>query len=219
MSDFANALADLLTKMDAKLDALGEKQAALDAKLERYSAFLVKKMNETADTVTNVQTAQAKLVTDSLEKMGHQVYVMERQIAGRLSTDEQNNAVMEKLDRTAENLQHTVERSINLISYHGRTIEQALTEKTEQLAKQMQTDLDRHQAEAEALSIQIEQAFARFDDILIANPEAVPENPEAVPENPEAVPDNPEIAVFENPEAVPENPEPVIETGDDRGGF
>ncbi|MBR4200551.1 MAG: hypothetical protein IKQ91_04645 [Oscillospiraceae bacterium] len=230
MSDFANALADLLTKMDQKIDALGEQQKAMDAKLERYSAFLVKKMNETADSVANVQTAQAKLVTESLDKMGHQVDIMERQIAGRLSPDEQNTAVLQKLDQTADKLQHTVERSINLVGYHGNTIEQSLTAASERLAAQIEESVKQQEAHADAFSKRFEQFCARIDcgaDAPIEKPEAVPENPEAVPENPEAFPENPEAGIFEapdapvenpaapieNPQAPVENPEPVIETG------
>lgn len=196
MSEFANALADLLTKMDQKLDALAEQQKALDAKLERYSAYLVKKMSDTAETLTNVQTAQAKLVTEELGKMGRQVDVMERQIAGRLSPEEKNDAVINKLNETADSLHHSVERSINLISYHGRTIEQGLTAQSEQLSR----------------------AVAQLQDVRMTAPERI--------ENPDGVLENPEIAVFENPEAeiitppdVPvENPEAVILTGDDHGG-
>lgn len=203
MSEFANALADLLTKMDQKLDALAEQQKALDAKLERYSAYLVKKMNDTAETLTNVQTAQAKLVSDAMDKMGRQVDVMERQIAGRLSPEEKNDAVMNKLSETADSLHHSVERSINLISYHGRTIEQSLAAQTEQLS----------------------QAVAQLQNAVLTDPARI-ERAEAVPENPDGVLENPEIAVFENPDAefitppdVPvENPEAVILNGDDRGG-
>lgn len=230
MSDFANALADLLTKMDQKIDALGEQQKALDAKLERYSAYLVKKMNDTADSVTNVQTAQAKLVTESLDKIGHQVDAMERQVAGRLSPDEQNNAVLQKLDQTADKLQHTVERSINLVGYHGNTIEQSLAATTERLAAQIEAGVQKQEQQADAFGKRFAQFCARIDrgaDVPVERHEAVPENPEAVPENPEAFPENPEIAVFEapeapvenppapieNPEAPVENPEPVIENG------
>lgn len=193
MSEFANALADLLTKMDKKLDALAEQQKALDAKLERYSAFLVKKMNDTAETLTNVQTAQAKLVSDEIGRMGHQMDAMERQIAGRLSPDEKNDAVMAKLNETAESLHHSVERSINLIGYHGRTIEQSLAAQAEQLAR------------AEAL--------------WIVRADAVPENPDAVLENPEiAVFENPEAVLDTPPDVQVENPDAVILTGDDKGG-
>lgn len=193
MSEFANALAELLTQMDKKLDALAEQQKALDAKLERYSAFLVKKMNDTAETLTNVQTAQAKLVSDEISKMGHQMDAMERQIAGRLSPAETNDAVLQKLNETAESLHHSVERSINLIGYHGRTIEQSLAAQAEQLAR------------AEAL--------------WIDRADAVPENPDAVLENPEiAVFENPDAALITPPDVKVENPDAVILTGDDTGG-
>lgn len=136
MSEVANVLAELLTKMDQKLDALAEQQKQLDAKLERYSAFLVKKMNDTAETLTNVQTAQAKLVTEEMTKMTRQMNVMERQIAGHpLPEEETSDAVLQKLNETSESLHHSIERSINLIGYHGRTIEQNLAEYAKQVSQ------------------------------------------------------------------------------------
>lgn len=136
MSEIANVLAEMLTKMDQKLDALAEQQKQLDAKLERYSAYLVKKMNDTAETVANVQTAQAKLVTEEMTKMTRQMNVMERQIAGRpLPEDETSDAVLQKLNETSESLHHSIERSINLIGYHGRTIEQSLAEYVKQVSQ------------------------------------------------------------------------------------
>ena len=175
MSEAANALADFLTKMDQKLDAL-------DGKVERYSAYMVKKLNDTSD-------------------MGSQISAMERQIGAYLSPDTTNDAVIAKLNETADALQHTMERSINLIGYHGDRLQRRLTESVQQIENGLQ------------------ERSAVFE-----KPEAVPEELHAVPENPEGTFEKPETAVFENPDAhyipqpdVPvENPEPVIETGDGR---
>ena len=197
MSEAANALADFLTKMDQKLDAL-------DGKVERYSAYMVKKLNETSDTLANMQTAQLKLMTESLETMGSQISAMERQIGAYLSPDTTNDAVIAKLNETADALQHTMERSINLIGYHGDRLQRKLTESVQQV----ENGLQQH-------------------NMVFEKPEAVPEQLHAVPENPEGTFENPEVSVFENPEAeyieqpdVPvENPEPVIQTGDDKEGI
>ena len=192
MSEAANALADFLTKMDQKLDAL-------DGKVERYSAYMVKKLNETSDTLANMQTAQLKLMTESLDTMGSQISAMERQIGAYLSPDTTNDAVIAKLNETSDALQHTMERSINLIAYHGDRLQRKLTESVNQI----ENGLSEHSA-------------------VFEKPDAVPEQLHAFPENPEGTFENPEVSVFENPEAeyiappdVPvENPEPVIETGE-----
>ncbi|MCQ2408162.1 MAG: hypothetical protein MJ065_06495 [Oscillospiraceae bacterium] len=235
MSDFANALAELLTKMDQKLDALEKQQRELDSKLERYSAFIVKKLNETSETICNTQTAQLKLFDDGMRKMGQQLDVMERLVAGRTDPDAVNDPVMAKLTETSDALQHTVERSINLISYHSAQIEKTLAAAAQAASEKA----DEEAARAEALSRKLSFEFEHLHDELLTNHEiiektdAVPENPQAVPEELEAFPENPdgnyenpEIEVFENPEAFPdnpeaypenpepsfENPEPVIET-------
>lgn len=192
MSEAANALADFLTKMDQKLDAL-------DGKVERYSAYMVKKLNETSDTLANMQTAQLKLMTESLDTMGSQISAMERQIGAYLSPDTTNEAVISKLNETSDALQHTMERSINLIAYHGDRLQRRLSESVQQI----ENGLQEHSA-------------------VFEKPDAVPEQLHAVPEKPEGSFENPDVAVFENPEAqyitppdVPvENPEPVIETGE-----
>ena len=194
MSEAANALADFLNKMDQKLDAL-------DGKVERYSAYMVKKLNDTSDTLANMQTAQLKLMTESLDTMGSQISAMERQIGAYLSPDTTNDAVIAKLNETADALQHTMERSINLIGYHGDRLQRKLTESMQQIENGLQ------------------ERSAVYE-----KPEAVPEQLHAVPENPEASFEKPEVSVFENPEAdyitppdVPvENPEPLIVTGDGR---
>ena len=190
MSEAANALADFLTKMDQKLDAL-------DGKVERYSAYMVKKLNETSDTLANMQTAQLKLMTESLDTMGSQISAMERQIGAYLSPDTTNEAVIAKLNETSDALQHTMERSINLIAYHGDRLQRRMSESVQQI----ENGLHEHSA-------------------VVEKPDAVPEQLHAVPETPEGTFENPDVAVFENPEAqyitppdVPvENPEPVIRT-------
>lgn len=192
MSEAANALADFLTKMDQKLDAL-------DGKVERYSAYMVKKLNETSDMLANMQTAQLKLMTENLETMGSQISAMERQIGAHLSPEATNDAVIAKLNETSDALQHTMERSINLIAYHGDRLHRKLMESVQQIENGM---------------------YER--GVVFEKPEAMPEQMNALPENPEGSLENPEISVFENPEAqyitppdVPvENPDPMIETGE-----
>ena len=186
MSEAANALADFLTKMDQKLDAL-------DGKV----AYMVNKLNETSDTLANMQTAQLKLMTESLDTLGSQISAMERQIGAYLSPDTTNDAVIAKLNETSDALQHTMERSINLIAYHGDRLQRRLSESVQQI----ENGLQEHSA-------------------VFEKPDAVPEQLHAVPEKPEGTFENPEVAVFENPEAqyitppdVPvENPEPDIRT-------
>ena len=216
MSDFANALAELMTKMDQKLDALEKSQKELDGKLERYSAFIVKKLNETSETICNTQTAQLKLFDESMRKMGQQLDVMERLVAGRTDPDAVNDPVMAKLTEASDALQHTVERSINLISYHSAQIEKTLAEAAQAASEKAEAEAER----ADALSRKLSLAFEHLYDELLTNqemiekPDAVPENPQTVPEeldafpeNPEGSYENPEIRVFENPEAFPDNPE------------
>ncbi len=210
MSEAANALADFLTKMDQKLDAL-------DGKLERYSAYMVKKLNDTSDQLVNMQTAELKMLEDSLGTMGSQISAMERQIGAYLSPDTNNDAVIAKLTETSDALQHTMERSINLIGYHGDRLQNKLTESVRQIEEGM-----------------------KQHSLVIENPAAVPEQLHALPENPEGSFENPEISVFEKPEAPVEspdahidnpeaeyrqeydapveNPEAVIDTGDSHGG-
>lgn len=190
MGETANALADFLTKMDQKLDAL-------DGKFERYSAFMVKKLNDTTDTLVNMQTSELKMLTESLDKMGSQISAMERQIASHLSPDTTNDAIIAKLNETSDALQHTMERSINLIGYHGDLMQRKLAESVQQVENGMKQHC-----------------------MTYEKPEAVPEQLHAVPENPDGVFENPETSVFENPDGeyivqpdVPvENPEPVIES-------
>ncbi len=211
MGEAANALADFLNKMDQKLDAL-------DGKVERYSAYMVKKMNDTSDTLVNMQTAQLKLLTENLDTMGKQISAMERQIGTHLSPDTNNDAVIAKLNETADALQLTLERSINLIGYHGDRLHRKLTESVQQV----ENGLRQHN-----LVIENPSAVPENPTCKIEGMDAVPENPtgkiegiDAVPENPEGAFENPEVSVFENPEAdykilpdVPvENPDPVIET-------
>lgn len=186
MSETANALADFLTKMDQKLDAL-------DGKVERYSAYLIKKMNETSESLANMQTAQLKLLTESLDTMGSQISAMERQIGAYLSPDTTNDAVIAKLNETADALQHTMERSINLIGYHGDRLQRKLTESVQQVENGL-----------------------KQQNLVIENPEAVPEQLHAIPENPDGTFENPEIEVFENPDAAVENPDAVIERGEEQ---
>ncbi len=190
MGETANALAEFLTKMDQKLDAL-------DGKFERYSAFMVKKLNDTTDTLVNMQTSELKMLTESLDKMGSQISAMERQIASHLSPDTTNDAIIAKLNETSDALQHTMERSINLIGYHGDLMQRKLAESVQQVENGM-----------------------KQHDMTYEKPESVPEQLHAVPENPDGVFVNPETSVFENPDGeyivqpdVPvENPEPVIES-------
>lgn len=218
MSETANALADFLTKMDQKLDALGEQQKQLDAKLERYSAFMVKKLNDTSEQLVNMQTAQLKLLTESLDQMGSQVSVMERQIGAYISPDATNEQVMAKLTETSDALQHTMERSINLIGYHGMQIDKRLSESVQAMTAQMEADMQREQRNSDAISQKISSWFDRFasGQAVIENPEAEPEQLDAFPENPDGTYDNAEIEVFEKPDASVENPEAVIERGEER---
>lgn len=222
MSETANALADFLTKMDQKLDAMGEQQKQLDAKLERYSAFMVKKLNDTSEQLVNMQTAQLKLLTESLDQMGSQVSVMERQIGAYLSPDATNEQVMAKLTETSDALQDTMERSINLIGYHGQQIDKRLSESVQAMTAQLEADMQREQTNNDALSqklsAELSQWFDRFQagQAVIENPEAEPEQLDAFPENPDGTYENAEIEVFEKPEAPVENPDAVIERGEER---
>lgn len=190
MGETANALAEFLTKMDQKLDAL-------DGKFERYSAFMVKKLNDTTDTLVNMQTSELKMLTESLEQMGSQISAMERQIGSYRLPDTTNDAVIAKLTETADALQHTMDRSISLIGYHGEQIQRKLAESVEQVENGM-----------------------KQHGLTYEKPEAVPEQLHAVPENPDGVFVNPETSVFENPDGeyivqpdVPvENPEPEFKS-------
>ena len=222
MSEQANALAKMLTDMDAKLNALGEQQKALDAKLERYSAFTVKKLNDSVDSLCNMQTAQLKLLTESLEKMGRQVDVMEKQVAARLDPDTADEKVLGALSGYAADLQDSVDRCMDLVGHHCGMIEKNLMDEMNRLNALMEADLRLEQDHSEALSQKISLAFMHlYSEILngqemIENPDAVIESADAVPENPDAVPEqldavpenpdgvllNPEIAVFEKPDAV-----------------
>ena len=225
MSEQANILAKMLTDMDQKLNALGEQQKALDAKLERYSAFTVKKLNDSVDTLCNMQEAELKLVTESLTKMGRQVDVMEKQIAAHLAPDVTNDELMQTLTGYAEDLQDSMDRCMELVGHHSVMIERSLMDEMNRLNALMEADMQLEQGSADTLSKKISLAFTHlYDEVLngqelIENPDAVieeaeafPENPEAVPEtlkalpeNPEGIFDNPEIAVFEQPDAVIQN--------------
>ena len=222
MGEQANILAQKLLDLDKKLDAIAEQQKALDAKVERYSAFLVKKLNDSVDSLCNMQSAQLKLLTDSLVKMGSQADVMEREIARFCAPDERNAEIMQALDGLAEDLGEAEARYTELLAHHAEMIEQNLMEGMHSLTGLMEADMKLEQDHSDALSQKISQSFTHlYDGILtsqelIQNPEpviecpeaipecteAVPENPEAIPENPEGVLINPDIAVFENPDAV-----------------
>ena len=113
MSEQANILAKMLTDMDQKLNALGEQQKALDAKLERYSAFTVKKLNDSVEKLCNMQEAQLKIMTESLTKMEKQADVMEKQIAalqGKIRKEKQLNVQM-KLNAELKALKRELEET------------------------------------------------------------------------------------------------------------
>ena len=209
MSEQANILAKMLTDMDQKLNALAEQQKALDAKLERYSAFTVKKLNDSVDTLCNMQEAELKLVTESLTQIGRQVDGMEKQIAAHMAPDVTNDALLSALTGYAEDLQDSVDRCMELVGHHGIMIERNLMDETNRLNALMEADMQLAQDSADALSQKLSLAFTHlYDEVLtsqemIENPDAVIEEAEALPENPEAVPETLD-AVPENPEALPE---------------
>lgn len=222
MSEQANILAKMLTDMDQKLNAIGEQQKALDAKLERYSAFTVKKLNDSVDTLCNMQEAQLKLLTESLTKMGRQVDVMEKQVAAHLAPDVTNGEIMSALNGAADELQDSVDRCIELVGHHSVMIERNLMDEMNRLTSLMEADMRLEQDSADALSKKISLAFTHLygevvnGQVPIENPDAVIEEAEAVPENPEpafetldAMPETIDAAP-ESIDAKPENPEGVL---------
>ena len=222
MSEQANILAKMLTDMDQKLIRLGEQQKELDAKLERYSAFTVKKLNDSVDTLCNMQEAQLKLLTESLTKMGRQVDVMEKQVAAHLAPDVTNTELMNALTGCADDLQDSVDRCIELVGHHSVMIERNLMDEMNRLTSLMEADMQLEQDSADALSKKLSLAFTHlYGEVLnsqdmIENPDAVIEEAEAVPENPAAVPETldakPETVDVtpESMDAEPENPEGVF---------
>lgn len=242
MSEQANILAKMLTDMDQKLNALGEQQKALDAKLERYSAFTVKKLNDSVEKLCNMQEAQLKIMTESLTKMEKQADVMEKQIAAHLAPDTTNAELLDAVTDYADELQESVDRCMELVGHHAIMIERNLMDETNRLNALMEADMQLAQDSADALSKKISLAFTHLygevpngqelienPDAVIESAEALPENPQAVPETLEAVPENPEAlpeqldaepenpaAVFINPEiAVFEKPDAVIQNGNE----
>ena len=215
MGEQANILARMLTDMDQKLNALGEQQKALDAKLERYSAFTVKKLNDSVDTLCNMQEAQLKLLTESLTKMGRQVDVMEKQVAAHLVPDVTNDELMQTLTGCAEDLQDSVDRCIELVGHHSVMIERNLMDEMNRLNGLMEADMRLEQDSADALSKKLSLAFTHlYDEVLntqerVENPDAFVEEADAVPENPDAEPETLD-AEPESLEAKPENPEGVF---------
>ena len=215
MGEQANILARMLTDMDQKLNALGEQQKALDAKLERYSAFTVKKLNDSVDTLCNMQEAQLKLLTESLTKMGRQVDVMEKQVAAHLAPDVTNDELMQTLTGCAEDLQDSVDRCIELVGHHSVMIERNLMDEMNRLNGLMEADMRLEQDSADALSKKLSLAFTHlYDEVLntqerVENPDAFVEEADAVPENPDAEPETLD-AEPESLEAKPENPEGVF---------
>ena len=229
MSEQANILARILTDMDQKLNALGEQQKALDSKLERYSAFTVKKLNDSVDTLCNMQEAQLKLLTESLTKIGRQVDVMEKQVAAYMAPDVTNGELMQTLTGCADELQDSVDRCMELVGHHSVMIERNLMDEMNRLNELMEADMRLAQDSAEALSQKLSLAFTHLygevlnSQDLIENPDpvieeadAVPENPEAVPEVLDALPESietvPEFAdaAPESVDAMPENPDGVF---------
>ena len=86
----------------------------------------MKKLNDSVDTLCNMQEAELKLVTESLTKMGRQVDVMEKQIAAHLAPDVTNDELMQTLTGFAEDLQDSVDRCMELVGHHSVMIERNL---------------------------------------------------------------------------------------------
>ena len=219
MSETANVLAELLTQMDKKLDALAEQQKALDAKLERYAAFTVKKLDDRFQAVENMESAQMTLLNDKLTEAGKRVDAMEEKLKNALHPEEREAAFLKRMTEMTETVENGYDRFAEHLTEQCGRIERSMMDGFRTLTELTEADLKLAQDHSEALSRKLSSAFEYLYDRALTNQELI-EKPDAVIHKPDAEiftseakiekPDAP----IETVDAPIENPEASIETVD-----
>lgn len=179
-----------LDAIERKLDLLLENQKQQAIKYENYSAFFRKKLNDSAEQITNAVTAQTVLVSDALAKIEKLLAAKPQQ--GNTPADPNHAELLRLLSELSQAVQESSAAQTELMSHHAALLGKAVADGFRQVGAVQDADLKLTQDSTEEISRKVSASFEHLYKMLLDNADLVraqnPEKPEELDH-----PDTPEV--------------------------